>query len=498
MRPSHPAGLHTPPLARDASARSRRTAGLTTVLVAVVLAAGSATSQEPPGRLNDPPTARADTDVVATISSIGLEARFPAGTLTEQRETPNGPSLTAFEGGPAPRWSVLIQPIPASVDPPVSRAQLSELLSTVRSSGGPLEPLSNRPVAISGRLGHVALLRDPADRPDPYLGMAVFPRESGGRAMILISARGRTQEALEQVMNATLASIRVRGPEAINLERSDHLRRGVDMLAAADRPTLQALVGSDQWYRTYRIDPVLGEIEIGCMRVQVEEGLRGSVDANRNPRRFAMAEREPGFIVRVTGRFPISDGVVRSSRAIHWMSWDQTQEQWSVVATMRDARERTNSEALTGVRAPRSAGNPRGSITVITAKQRGVTEPPAQWPMPGVVLSQPIRWLLGELLIATKTPPGVLAWYAVDASGGRPDLAYREDQWSPAPDGEGWVLRSRPKPSTAPTVSRHDARGRLIQRVTPGGIRTEPVELTELRRLWAEKGLPTGPLKESR
>jgi hypothetical protein len=450
----------------------------------------------PPGR--PAPPSRTNGDIVATLSSIGLEARFPAGTLTEQRETPNGPSLTAFEGGPAPRWSMLIQPIPASVDPPVARAQLTELLATVRSSGGALEPLSDRPVAISGRLGHVAVLRDPTDRPDPYLGMAVFPRESGGRALILISARGRSQEALEQILDATLASIRVRGPEAINLERSDHQRRATAMLAAADRPTLQSLVGFDQWYRTYRVDPQLGEVEIGCMRVQVEEGLRGAVDPNRDPRQYAMAEREPGFIVRVTGRFPVSEGVVRSSQAIHWMSWDQSSERWSVVATMRDARDRTNSEALTGVRAPRSAGNPRGSITVITARQRGATEPPAQWPMPDVVLPQPVRWLLGELLVATDTPPGVLGWYSVDASGGRPDLSYREDRWLPAPDGDGWVLQSRPKPSAAPTESLHDARGRLRLRVTPAGIRTEPIDLAELRRLWASKGLPTGPLNQSR
>ena len=489
-------------LSRRRSGRAARPAawlvgGLATVTATVTATAtatvAAETAQAAPATPPPPTIASADA-VAASIASIGLEIRFPAGTVVGRQETPGGDGLSAVGGGSPPRWSVLVQPIPASVDPPVARAQIEVILEAQAAAGIMLEPIRDRRVAVAGRLGHLVLLRDAVDRHDRYVALAAVPRGPSDRGMLLYSGRGVDEESLDAAMQAILAGTSLRGVEDVSWERGERLARGRAFLGGLDRDGLNRLVGPGQWYRTYRIAEDGTEVEVGCMLVEVLPGVRGMVDPTRDPEQYSMAERDPGLLVRVAGRFPVTDGMIRSSQAVHWMAWDQSSEQWSVVATVRDGRN-SDSEALTGVREPRSGASPRGSITVLTARERGAVEPPAIWPVPDALLSQPVRWMLGELLAASSAPPGMYAWYAVDASAGRPDLTYREDEWRPAEDGSGWVILSRPSPGAAPIVSTHDASGRLLRRVTPAGLRTEPIELAELLRLWRSKGLPTGPIE---
>jgi hypothetical protein len=462
----------------------------------MVLAAGVAAARPGPAFAGEPPAPPVATDdaVLASIASIGLEIRFPQGTVVGRQETPGGDGLSAVGGGTPPRWSVLVQPIPSSVDPPVARTQIEVILEAQAAAGITLEPLRDRPVAVAGRLGHLVLLRDAVERHDRYVALAAVPRGPSDRGMILYSGRGLDEESLDEAMTTILTGTSLRGVEDISRERGERLARGRAFLGRLDRDTLGRLVGPGQWYRTYRLDEDGAEVEVGCMFVEVLPGVRGMVNPDRDPEQYSMSERDPGLLVRVAGRFPVTDGLVRSSQAIHWMAWDQSAEQWSVVATVRDGRQ-SDSETMTGVREPRSGASPRGSITVLTARQRGAVEPPAVWPVPDALLSQPVRWMLGELLAASSAEPGIHAWYAVDAASGRPDLAYREDEWRVAEDGSGWVLLSRPSPEAAPIISTHDAAGRLVRRVTPAGLRTEPIELPDLLRLWRSKGLPTGPIE---
>ncbi len=448
--------------------------------------AGQDTPAEPPPAAGEP--------VVASLASIGVDIRFPPGTVVGRQETPGGDGLSAVGGGSPPRWSVLVQPIPSSVDPPVARSQIEVILEAQAAAGMMLEPLQARPMAVAGRLGHLVLMRDAVERHDRFVALAAVPREPSDGGMLLYSGRGVDEESLARAMDAILAGTSLRGVEDISRERGERLARGRAFLDALDREQLNRLVGPGQWYRTYRIDEDGTEVEVGCMLVEVLPGVRGMVDPARDPEQYSMSERDPGLLVRVAGRFPVTDGLVRSSQAVHWMAWDQSAEQWSVVATVRDGRQ-SDSEALTGIREPRSGASPRGSITVLRARERGPTEPPAIWPVPDALLSQPVRWMLGELMVASQAPPGIYAWYAVDASSGRPDLTYREDAWRRAEDGSGWVLESRLSPESPAIISTHDAGGRLIRRITPAGLRTEPIELAELLRLWRSKGLPTGPIQ---
>ncbi len=476
-----------PALGEPAGARSEASIAATPAGAAAGREAGS--SAEPPGGAAGEP-------VVATIAAAGLELTLPPGTMVGRRETATGTAVTAIDGGSPPTWSLLVQEITAGVDPPLPRRQLEQLLEPRRLVGDGIDVVEERRVEVDGRLGHVIRLLEGEDRPDRHVGLALVLRDADERSMVLFSIRARDEGTLERMLDAILSGTRLRAPDEISDERGDRLAAGGELLERMDEARLRSLVGTRQWYRTYRADPESGEeVEIGCMRVEVLEGLRGLVDPGREPRAYSMAEREPGLVVRVTGQFPVREGVVRTSQATHWMAWDQSEEQWSVRATVTDGR-RTDSEALTGVRAPRTAASPRGSITVVTARERGrgATEPPAIWPVPEAMLSQPLRWLLGELMVLTEAEQRTYAWYAIDASDGRPDLTYREDRWRAAADGDGFVLESRPRPTTAPTLSRHDAEGRLVLRVTPEGIRTAPIELEALHRLWRSKGLPTGPL----
>ncbi|MFK7959980.1 MAG: hypothetical protein AB8G96_05585 [Phycisphaerales bacterium] len=444
------------------------------VALAAVLSAGLASAEE------------------ITIASLSLRMTVPTGAVVKNMVQDGSVVVDVFDGRTPPRWSARIQEIRREGGVLTPVAELRTLLDSLSSTTPGIRTLAEGGQAIADRPGRILMVEDPGnERRSPSVQAWACVGLDGG-ANLLVSLRGRSRGDAQPVLDTIVRSITIGRADLIETDRAIRLEAGRNVLDQVSEGVLRGITGQSQWYRTFRRENGR-EIEVGCMLVETLEAPRGAVNPQRDPARFTSMEREMGFMVRVLAQFPISDGLLRNSVAMHWLAWDDSSETWSVVATTTDGR-RDSSAALTGVRAS-TAGDPRGKITAVESRTDAASPPPVMWTTPKVYLSQPLRWILPDLFVNLKTTPGTYAWYSVDAAGGV-ELKFRTDQWSPS--GSGFELISQPDPAGSSIRSTHDRQGRLVRRETADGTTTVPIELAELHRLWKSKGLPVGGLDRPR
>jgi hypothetical protein len=230
------------------------------------------------------------------------------------------------------------------------------------------------------------------------------------------------------------------------------------------------------------------------MYVEFIEAKRGAINPQRGEEMYDPEDHQLGLMARVRGQIiDAESNTTIDSRAFYWLAWDLSEERWSIQVTTR-AGSRSTAEAQTGVRMPRSAGNPAGRIIVIDSSSGGATRDQKNWAAPEVYLSQALRWGLGHLLPREGTEPLLLSYYFYD--GTESSITLRLDRWEPAGDGEGnWILTSRSKSDAPAIISIYNRAGDLVRRTLPDGSVSEPIELDDLNRLWRSKGITTEDLE---
>lgn len=452
-------------------------------LMTLVAASVAAASESQPER------------VPATLEAVGVRLTLPPGAQVMREDAAIGTAIVALDGAAAPSWSLRILAIDPTVEPPTAGRQVSELALARLQTDPRARIAAERPVTVSGRPGRVAFIEEGGigDQPGGVLAIGCFELQVG---MVLVSGRGRDLATIDRVVGDLFDSVSTRDLQDVAAERGDRLAAAAATIGRLDRSRLLPLVGMSQWYRIWRPGSDGDEQEIGCMRVEVLEARAGEIEPGRAPNDFNTEEREMGLMVRITARFPLSATVARNSQGLHWMAWDGSKERWSLRTTSSDGRN-SQSTAITGVRAPRTAAQPGGLLTVLVATEpaRTAPAPPSVWSVPEIYLSQPLRWVLGEFLHAADTPPATLTWYCVDAGSAEPQLSLRTDTWTPIESG--YRLTSSIRPGAPEVVSIHDAEGRLRTRTSSDGTRTEAIALEDLIARWRAKGLPTGSLEKT-
>ena len=451
------------------------------------------------------------------IPSIGLSAAVPEGAIVHSVPPLSDGTrawATVTDGESPAAWTIRIQPKRPEIGLPVPSQQLDILLDAFAKAGHRFELVTRERVtvgdpALFGENNGVQVVitesissaRD-ADIQEEIAHIwtiAALPPDE----VVVMSARcmaDRIPEVLPTV-NTFLAGVHLADPAKRKMDLERAFSTGASVLANMTPERLRALVGSRQWYRTHRPGADANE-EVGCMLVEILAAPRGAVNPNRNVQDYKTAEKVEGFLVRVTGLFPAAGGqIISRSQANHWMTWDQSEETWSIVATTTDGR-RELSEAMTGVRSPGyrsgqpgggSGPRPTGSITVIDNSGAAATRTPYYWKTPPVYLSQPLRWILGPMLAEDLPDGGNIRWFSVDTAKSGTALPARTDEW--VREGDRFILTSKARPEEEPTVTRYDIEGVLTRRIQPDGSITEPIELEKLLAIWNRKNLPTDSLK---
>jgi hypothetical protein len=352
--------------------------------------------------------------------------------------------------------------------------------------------LDNEPVTYGQTPRQLCFLEQTSPSGETFVaGWLVLPR--GPRTFVVLAIRTTPEHLprLRPILDTSFSTISLRSGEEITRLRDQRLEAGRRFLESTTAEKLKSLVGRRQWFRIYRPNPGGGEQQLGYSFVEVIAAKRGSLNPQRSEDQYDAGEQEVGFTVRIHGRIVLdaTQASYYDSLAVYWMAWDQSQEAWSIRATQRQG-DKERSESETGVRPPAGPGQPRPKLTVIKSVGTSYRRDPYEWVIPDVYLSQPLAWLLGELLPRDRDEPLELATYAYNFTNAQPKVSLRYDHWGPAEDGSRtWVLRSQLSSDSAPIRAVYGPDGGLIRRQRSEGTVTEPITLEQLRRLWTRMGL---------
>lgn len=431
------------------------------------------------------------------VEPLGLTIHAPAGAVARAHRVDDRTSLTIVEGSTDPTWSLTVRPlVPSETSPQAATPKrfVDDIIGTFRAGEAPFTVLESRATAFAGLPGQLCYIRHAPTQGRAIVSGWLFLDRGEGEFLVLASqvlpdAFPRVRPLLE----ACYATIRVDRLTDVALSRKARLAAGQDMLAAFTPDRIRGVVGPERWYRYYRPGVGGAATELGYYSVAAREGPLGAIDPTRDPSRYNVSEKVLGLLVVVQGHYlEGTAGTTYDTQACYWMAWDQSEEAWSIRGTRR-YRGRERSEAETGIRTPRSPGDPTGTVTVIASAADGATRDQQSWRTPEVYLSQALRWKLGELLPRELRLARTMSSYAFDSTAPRITISLRTDRWEPRTDGaDGWVLTTRTRTDAPETVSFFDADGELVERRHPDGARTRRITLEELHRLWKSKGLPTG------
>jgi len=420
---------------------------------------------------------------------LGLSMRVPVGTSVRIESGPTTSYLLS-EGGELPGWRMRLSGLSASKAGTTPASQCADYLAEFRVKQPKLEVLADEPRRIAGSDAHLLYLGVPLDEggrgitgilvvengPDAFLVFSILVLDAEfARARALLDRALATAERIDTSKTAE--------------EQAVLLSRGAGLLAAFDEKALRAAAQTPmQVYRMWRPGDAGEQKDYGYFIVQAREGMRGEVDASRDPRTLKDSERDAGLFVVVDARVVMNDDPTHTLdvQSRYFMTYDRSSEAWSMRSTERHKRA-SRSSAQTGIRSAPTAGAPRPKLQVIVASRDGMTREPVEILLPPVYISQAELFVLGELLPRpAKAEPLEFMDYAFDQRDAR--LPLRRETWSQTE--RGWRLETRIGSTPAPLVQEFDVAGRRIRRVDPDGTVSERIELEDLRRLWKSKGLP--------
>ncbi|MBB6430860.1 hypothetical protein [Algisphaera agarilytica] len=342
-----------------------------------------------------------------------------------------------------------------------------------------------------------------------FYGQAIVMLEPHAAAIIKLTATRENQQIGQDAFEAVLDSLHIPLGSELDAAREELVERANTWLQSTRPEDWAKALPQDQWYRVIQKGKDVGHVH---------------VRSSREPADLKRFQQEaPGTLAVIDRRDHLNETQALDSRSVYYAHDDNQREFWETKTTLRPVKKkaglanRSASQALTwvqiGIRGTQKVtrrdihGNmvPRSVnvVTVITetppssqavqqiesherftGKQtsnniRGKVDENQQWVAPDrSYLSQLQVWALGGMLPAE---PAVYCFSAYHAEAGKPGL--RTVEVLPQDDGTLVVL-DRPNSSLSPVRSVYDADRKLIERVTPQGLRIVPTTREELAEVW--------------
>lgn len=440
-----------------------------------------------------------DHPVPFVSESLGLALYRPAETTVAGQRGEDGTSYMIAEDHDPPDWNLSIQHLYISSGIFDPEEQIDTHLERLREADRTFRVLDNQSILVNGIQGHLAFieLRNDPDGDSIVNGWLILPQGEDVLLVISMLVVPEIYPEMRPVFDAIFSTVTIRSTEEMLVRRMSRIETGRRLLEEITPEQLRELKGTEEWTRIYKRgserDPDAEE-EIGYAFLEIREGMRGELNPSRETDRYSDRDQERGLLVRLQGR-AISDlrrNIFYDSLALYWLSWDMSEEAWTVWGTQRQG-EAEQTELETGLRNPARTGAPRPLLTVVRDRMGEYARDPVEWQVPDAYLSQALGSVIGRLLPRDIEEPVEYAFYFYNYTLSTPQLTKRVDRWGPASDGSGnWELRTRLSSEAPVTTTTYSASGQLVRRVRADGTIIEPITLQQLHRLWERKGLPTG------
>lgn len=419
--------------------------------------------------------------------AIGLEMSVPAGSVVTTQMTDTGLVYLLADGGPAPTWSMRISTLTPPGEGTSAAGIIGAHLEAVQQTGRKITVKANEPRSMGGIEGHVLFLEQVQDDQRRLVnGWVILPTSDRKYVVLSILAEGDRFPQFQPVLDACLASIKLATEGQLEAERKAQLEAGRAVILTFTPARLKSMVGPTEFFRIYQPSEsgrVAEDREVGFLSMHCLDAMRGQLEPDRSSGSFGSFEAERGLMVIIEARAILNaeSSTYLDVEGRYWMSWDRTEEAWSVRQTQRQG-DASRTSAETGVR------NIAG-LDVIHSSKEEFTRDPSHWTIPdNAYLSQPEVFLLGRLLPRGDDVPGPMAFFFYESASRH--LAQRIDRWERSGDAPGqWTLSTQSVLKPGTVTQTFDAHGRRLKRVDADGTVTQRIDGDELRRIWKAKGL---------
>ena len=279
-------------------------------------------------------------------------------------------------------------------------------------------------------------------------------------------------------------------PAVLSRTRGAKVRAGVAFLAGLTPDDFEAVIGRgiDRWERLYVPGPTgarADDRELGFRRTRISRGALADIPELNGP-------GGKGYIVRIEARLFVPDHrAILESESVFFVSADFSRETWFVkTAAYNDSTHElmTRQEELGGRIDERmnvavtGKGMPRESIKPLIEGEG--------------YISRALVWLLPPLLVHKQAQADYGFYHYRSTTRG---ITFREDSLDRDPTNPDiWLVTSRISEDDPPQITSLGPDGRLLSTDLSEGRVWVPIELSELRRLWDRKGLPTSALGKRR
>ncbi|MBL0920947.1 MAG: hypothetical protein IBJ10_02330 [Phycisphaerales bacterium] len=326
----------------------------------------------------------------------------------------------------------------------------------------------------------------PEDESNLIHAYTVFMAEPGRFVIARMQCLEPELPRARLLYEAVMASAKFKDPIEAATERAAAILAGEGLMRGLSQEDLDgALLPEPEWRRLFRpasTGSPKDAQEVAYQKIEIRRGARGDLTPERPPARWTATEKQPGYLVRVVGRY-LDGGRLIDSESVFFATLglsENDEEAWTVRLRIREgAKEAAWTE--TGARFGR-----RLSVRV---QADGASPTETTWTIPDKgYISQVESFMLPRLLARSRTPL-VFAFYCYNSTTGKIEL--RRDVMESADDGANWLIRTRLTESMAERETLLTAEGGLISTTTADGVVMEPTELDRLHALWKSKGLPT-------
>lgn len=455
-------------------------------------------------------------DEPVKIEAAGMTVRVPAGATVSSQFVDSATSVQVT--GPGAKWVMTIA-APKTGDLNATVAQASEkALKDIMFSDVLKDPRSGETLASRGEiLDRVTQLRIPGSAATGERFYVAMPRTDGTRLVRGVTffkplpdrfvkfelAVAETEfPAARAAYELSIASASFSDPKAMQDNRRDMIRTGVDLIArltsediaAAMKPASnEASDGGRAWFRFYK-PGVSGQAndaeERGFRSLRFFKGTRAEIDP-RAAGTKATPDNPEGILAEVNARLlnrsAMNGMETIDVEAYYFMTTDRHQEAWSVRTAVRNEKSgQATVYTETGTRSGKT-------MTVIVSTPGSPNKTLRPTVPPEGYLNQVESFLLPRLMIGTGFE-GEAGFYAYQSA--TESISLRRDACRKNPNVEGtWVIESRLRETGEPQRYAYNERGLLLQGEPAEQMITESIGLGELIKLWESKGLPVGSMK---
>jgi len=479
---------------------SRQAAPLLALLAAVLAAVCSLEAQAQSNAPRETPEDTPLTDAPLVIQSIGMSIRLPLGARYETTTMTGGDASFSMVS-PAETWRLRLHN-PSSRDQSLTPEAVAEsLINNLRSTRQVRDRTSRRAAAslveifgrqtleISGQVAERFYAKLPASTGDAIVvsGYTIFQVGPGRFAILEMDTIEKNLESARAEYERVIDSVVLRDPSDVAAERLAGIRLADAMLKDLTREEIDAALPKEpEFVRIYRPATTGASAdaeEIAYQRMEMRRGHRGELDPDKARRRWTASDKQEGWVARVSGRSIDGDRFVDSD-ALYFLSFDRSEEAWSVRMVVRSGEE-SAGWTETGVRLDDSI-----KITIDQPRaaplQRNWRKPPEAY------LPQFLLRLLPRLLVQQGSP-AVYHFYAYQSATS--ELNLRRDVLQPADtasDGRAiaWRLISRPDENSLDREALLNQQGEVLRRSLPEGVVMEATSREAIERLWKSKGIP--------